>query len=191
MERYALEEPVSRRQCSHLEQAVLKTTLDQVSDIPTVSKQLEPDNSLQRKRRRDSIEAAEAAKAWNEERSFQMVEQRLAPSVNQIIQQKIQRAEQGLGQRVEEMIEQKLEHKIVEQFERRLESMIEAVFKKWQPKEESTSAQRSTVVHDGIDGNIEPRNHTAKKFFDSGFGSCFSRTSQSRYSHVLSCISGS
>jgi hypothetical protein len=251
MEHYALEEPVSGRQCRgpHLEQAALKTTLDQVSDIHTVSEQLEPDNSLQRKRQRDSIEAAEAAKAWNEERSFRMVERRLAPSFDQIIQQKLQRFEQGLEQRVEEMIEQKLEQKIVERFERRferssdersqrgfkhnedtsleprLESMIEAVFKKWQPKEESISAQRSsashvhllgsseistwpreaamegqkikvssvlnTAVHGDIDGNIEPRNHTAKKFFDSGFGSYFSRTPQSRYSHVLSCISGS
>lgn len=233
----------------HLEQAALKTTLDQVSDVPTVSKQLEPDNSLQRKRRRDSIEAAEAAKAWNEERSFRMVERRLAPSFDQIIQQKFQRFEQGWEKRAEEMIEQKLEQKIVERFERRferssdersqrsfkhgedislelrLESMIEAVFEKWQPKNESTSAQRSsashvhllesseistrpreaemegqkievssvlnTAVHDGIDGHIEPRNHTAKKFFDSGFGSYFSKAPQSRYSHVLTRISGS
>lgn len=247
MEHYGLDESVSGRQCggSHHEHAALNTTLDQVSGFPNVLKLLEPDKSPQRKRRRDSIEAAEASKAWNEERSFRRAEPRLAPSFDQTIQQKLQRFEQVWEKKADEMIERKLEQKFIERLERpsdegiqrgsrhgedfglelRLESMIEAVLKKWQLKKESTSTQRSsasyvhllessevgtlhpeaetdgqrievsslldTAVRDGIDRHIEPKNHTVKKIFDCGFGSCFSKVPQSQYSHILSCISSS
>lgn len=215
MEHYGLDESVSGRQCggSHHEHTALNTTLDQVPGVPNVSKLLELDKSLQRKRRRDSIEAAEASKAWNEERSFRRVEPRLAPSFDQMIQQKLQRFEQVWEKKTDEMIERKLEQKFIERLE------------KWQSKKESTSTQRSsasyvhllessevgtlhreaetdgqrvevsslldTAVLNGIDRHIEPKNHTVKKIFDCGFGSCFSKVPQSQYSHILSCISSS